>query len=70
MAETILMPRQGNTVESCVILSWMQRLSLSKKTEIKSTKLIVLNDAAAAEHTGSVSVTNNYVLRGRGADLG
>ena len=24
MAETIVMPRQGNTVESCVILSWMK----------------------------------------------
>ena len=32
MAESILMPRQGNTVESCVILSW-------KKSEGESVSM-------------------------------
>ena len=50
MAESILMPRQGNTVESCLILSW-------KKAESETVAEGEIQPPRDAVGVGLVSVT-------------
>ncbi len=67
MAETIVMPRQGNSVESCVLLKW--RVKEGDTVEPKTIVADVETDKASFEveagHTGTVL----KLLRNEGDDV-
>jgi len=67
MADTILMPRQGNTVETCVLIKW--RVKEGEAVQPKTIVADVETDKASFEVEAGFSGTILKLLRSAGDDV-
>jgi pyruvate dehydrogenase E2 component (dihydrolipoamide acetyltransferase) len=67
MAETIVMPRQGNSVESCVLLKW--RVKEGDEVQPKTIVADVETDKASFEVEAGVAGTVLKLVRSEGDDV-